>query len=62
MLGKVIEIYAENTHTDIFTAKKEFLNGEITLEMLLEAYLEYEGIFGYAYPISRLIAEYYEFQ
>lgn len=54
---KVIRIYAEANGVSAAEVEKDAIDGWISKEMLLEAYLEDEGIFGYTSTILAIIEE-----
>ena len=54
---KVIRIYAAVNGCEAAEIEKDVLDGWISKEMLLEAYLEDEGIFGYTSTILAIIEE-----
>ena len=54
---KVIRIYAAVNGVNAAEVEKDVIDGWISKEMLLEAYLEDEGIFGYTSTILAIIEE-----
>ena len=60
MLEKVMRIYANVNGVEYAEVARDVLEGWISLEMLIEAYLEDEGIFNYAHSITALIEQYME--
>lgn len=54
---KVIRIYAEVNGVSAAEVEKDAIDGWISKEMLLEAYLEDDGIFGYTSTILAIIEE-----
>lgn len=54
---KVIQIYAVVNGVSTAEVEKDVIDGWISKKMLLEAYLEDEGIFGYTSTILAIIEE-----
>lgn len=52
---KIIKIYAEKYYLDDAAARKEIRDGWVSKEELFEAWLEYEGIIGYASEILNVL-------
>lgn len=52
---KLIQIYADVNYINAAAVEEDFRKGWISKEMLLEAWLEDEGIFGYTHLILNVI-------
>lgn len=53
----IIKIYAEVNNVDPYEIKKDVRKGWISKEELFEAWLKYEGIFGYTHKILSVLEE-----